>query len=495
MSRFASFRACLAVFLPAVLIAAAVMTGSSPAQPPQGKKYALLVGVRAYNHRNLDDLKYTENDVEDLGKLLREGGFAEVVVLTSTRGEKMAVQAPTAANIRKRLRAMLERVTKHDTIVVALAGHGLQLKVKVRGRETEEGFFCPADARPRDDATLEEQSKTLIGFKELFAQLDESGVGVKLLLVDACRNDPTMGRSVHADTMPRPTRGTAALFSCKSGERAFETPKRGGGHGVFFYHVIEGLKGDARNKRGEITWSSLADYVVDKVSDDVPVLIGGGARQTPEEMKKLEGKSPVLIASVRAVPHDPTFFDGKTLKDWEGDRRWWKVENGAIVGRLSTDRKMGNTFLYSKKKYRDFELHFEVRMRGKGNPGNSGVQIRSTVKDARLYSVIGPQCEIAGLTGKHIFGCLVTEPTGDPMLPAPAEVVQKVVKLHDFNDYYIRCVGKHITIRVNGHTTVDSDFKPMPAEGVIAWQLHGWFPGMEVVFKHIRFRELSRAGR
>jgi hypothetical protein len=487
MSRPVSLRACLAALVP--LLAAVVLIAPSKAQPPRGKKCALLVGVRAYEHRSLDDLRFTENDVEELADLLRGGGFAEVVVLTSTRGERSAAARPTAANIRKRLRGLLERLTKHDTLVVALAGHGLQLKVKVRGKEAEEGFFCPADARPRDDATLEEQSRTLLGFKELFAALDESGVGVKLLLVDACRNDPKLGRSVNADVMPRPTRGTAALFSCKSGERAFEHPKLGRGHGVFFYHVIEGLKGEAKNKRGEVTWSTLADYVTDKVSDEVPKLIGG-ARQTPEEMKKLEGKSPVLLA-----PGERTsFFDGQSMKGWEGDTRYWRIEDGAIVGRTPADSRIRSTFLISKKKYRDFELSFEVRLRGgKGNPGNSGVQVRSTVRDAATYSVIGPQCEI-GKASYH-WASLVTEPTVAPALPAPAEVVEKVLKPDGFNDYAIRCVGKHITIHLNGRTTVDSDFAPMPAEGVIAWQLHGGHPGMEVTFRRIRFRELNRAGR
>ena len=57
------------------------------------------------------------------------------------------------------------------------------------------------------------------------------------------------------------------MFSCKSGERAFETPKLGKGHGVFFYHVVEGLKGKAKNGRGDVTWARLTEYVVDAVSD------------------------------------------------------------------------------------------------------------------------------------------------------------------------------------------------------------------------------------
>jgi ubiquinone/menaquinone biosynthesis C-methylase UbiE len=292
---------CRLIVLALPLVAAALLSPAQ-AQTGKGKKFALLVGVREYRHSKLDNLEFTENDVEELAEALR-GGFAEVVLLTSTRGGKDAEAAPTARNIRAHLKRLLDKVSKHDTILVALAGHGLQLKVKVKDgtgkeTETEEGFFCPADAKPRDDVTLAEQSRTMIGFTELFKELDESGVGVKLLLVDACRNDPKAGRSVNADVMPRAPQGLAALFSCRSGERAFESPKLGKGHGVFFFHVLEGLR-KAKNERGEVTWDRLAEHVKEKVSDDVPILIGGGARQTPEEIKKLVGKAPVLLGPAK----------------------------------------------------------------------------------------------------------------------------------------------------------------------------------------------------
>src|SRR5262249_7026409 len=38
------------------------------------------------------------------------------------------------------------------------------------------------------------------------------------------------------------------------------------------------------------------DYVIDRVSEDVPVVVGGGARQTPHELRDLEGRSPVVLA-------------------------------------------------------------------------------------------------------------------------------------------------------------------------------------------------------
>jgi hypothetical protein len=259
------------------------------AQTPEGQKHALLVGVRKYESVKFTELACTENDVNELEAVLTaSGGFASVRVLSTARGEERREDAPTAENIRAEIRKLLARRKRQDTLLIALSGHGMQTAVREGGTEKNESFFCPSDAQLNDISTL-------IGLGQLFKDLDECGAGVKLLLVDACRNDPRLGRNVDLDTLPRSPRGTAALFSCKSGERAFESPELGKGHGVFFHFVLEGLRGKARNADGEVTWSRLVEHVTRHVSRAVPRLIGGGARQTPHQLANLEGESPVLI--------------------------------------------------------------------------------------------------------------------------------------------------------------------------------------------------------
>jgi CHAT domain-containing protein len=292
-------------FLPMVLslcVAAAALLETGQAQPA-GKKHALLIGVRKYDSSKFDALQYTENDVDELEKLLSgKAGFTSVRVLSSTRGESRAADAPTAENIRAAIKALLARKKRDDTVLVALAGHGMQATIKVGGRDRDESFFCPADAQFNDNSTL-------ISLPALFADLDGCGAGVKLLLVDACRNDPAAGRNVNVDGL-RPPRGIAALFSCKGGERAFETDKLGEkGHGVFFHYVLEGLRGKAKNSDGEVTWSVLADYVTRNVGRTVPRLRGGGAKQTPCLLANLEGESPILIGPEKAVAIDPGLSD------------------------------------------------------------------------------------------------------------------------------------------------------------------------------------------
>ena len=62
-----------------------------------------------------------------------------------------------------------------------------------------------------------------------------------------------------------------------------------------------------------------------------------------------------------------------------------------------------NTFLTSKKKYRDFELKFQVRLTGRN--ANSGVQLRSRLTNRERFIVIGPQADM----GKGVWGSLYGE--------------------------------------------------------------------------------------
>jgi TPR repeat protein len=311
-----------------VLACLAVALAPARAQT-SGKKHALLVGVREYDSSLLETLKCTENDVEELGKLLSgKGGFTAVRLLTSTRGQANRDDAPTAANIRAALAALLAKKTRDDTVLVALSGHGVQVKSADGTKEREQGFFCPADAQVKDQ-------KSLLSLAKLFKDLEDCSAGVKLVLVDACRNDPALGRSIDLDSLPRPARGIAALFSCKSGERAFESKKLGKGHGVFFHFVLEGLRGEAKNRRGEVTWSGLADYVTEKVADEVPVLIGDGAKQTPQEIRNLTGKPPVLVQAPRIAPEAERLFRLAMAQYYGQGRKIDYVEAARCFGRAA----------------------------------------------------------------------------------------------------------------------------------------------------------------
>jgi formylglycine-generating enzyme required for sulfatase activity len=262
------------------------------AQPmAAAKRYALLVGVNDYDHADLPKLRYAVNDATVLRDVLAQAGY-EVVLLTAVEGRRDPACHPTKTNIETQLRRLVGKFRKGDTLLLGLAGHGLQFE------GNDDSYFCPQDARPFRDRT-----DTLVSVKWVYERLyKDAAAGAKLVLVDACRNDPKAGRGrgIDADSAPAPPKGVGVLLSCSAGEKAYEHDKYE--HGVFFHHVIAGLKGAAEDKNGEVTWDDLRKYVKQKVTREVPGLIGGGAEQTPEESGRLAGIPPVLVSSAVRRP-------------------------------------------------------------------------------------------------------------------------------------------------------------------------------------------------
>ena len=168
-------------------------------------------------------------------------------------------------------------------------------------------------------------------------------------------------------------------------------------------------------------------------------------------------------------------------KDWEGLPDLWTVSPSKIVGTTGKTQLPFNTFLCSRKKYRNFELSCEVQLK----QGNSGIQFRSDYVEAARFILKGPQADI----GAEFWGSLYGEKTGGMMQQAPKNVVGPILRPNEFNELYVRCIGKHVTIKLNGQTTVDADFADIPDEGFIGWQLHSGLT--EVVFQKIVLQELN----
>lgn len=265
----------LALFLPLALTLPLLW-----AQAP-GQKYAILVGINNYEHEKLPSLKYAEADASELEEVLKSADYRVTLLTGSSKEED---NKPTKANIEKKLRSVVRGCRKGDTLIVAFAGHGLQFVGQ------KDCYFCPQDARPFPTRT-----DSLVSLNGVYQEIDESFAGMKVLLVDACRDDPNTdrgARGVNADTAPRPPQGVAALFSCRAGERAYENDKLR--HGLFFYHVLQGLKGDAADRDKEVTFAGLAAYVSRRVARDVSTLIGADFRQSPN-LKADYSTEPVLL--------------------------------------------------------------------------------------------------------------------------------------------------------------------------------------------------------
>ena len=70
-----------------------------------------------------------------------------------------------------------------------------------------------------------------------------------------------------------------------------------------------------------------------------------------------------------------SLFDGASLKGWDGNPKFWRVEDGAIVGESTPANPSGNNYLvYRDLEAKDFTLKFEIKIEG---DGGSGIQYRS----------------------------------------------------------------------------------------------------------------------
>ena len=180
-------------------------------------------------------------------------------------------------------------------------------------------------------------------------------------------------------------------------------------------------------------------------------------------------------------------FDGKTLAGWEGDEKTWKVEDGAITGGSLDTVVPRNEFLCTTKSYENFELKVTVKLTGDKAKANAGVQFR-TKRIPKHHEVSGYQAD----AGQDYWGALYDESRRNKVLAKPAkEVVEKLVKHDDWNEYVIRCEGPRIRLWLNGTLTVDYTEKDETVEraGVIGLQIHGGAKA-KAQYKNITVEEL-----
>ena len=216
-------------------------------------------------------------------------------------------------------------------------------------------------------------------------------------------------------------------------------------------------------------------------------------------------------------------FNGKNLDGWDGIDKFWRVENGAIVGQTTEDNPTkGNTFLiYRGGEFGDFELRFQYKVEGQ----NSGMQYRS--EDIGNYVMKGlqadfeprwhkdrndpskpPRDRFTGMffeeKGRMFMGqrgdvVIVRSNPEEPRKPRiekigtvgdPAEL-EKAIKRDDWNDYTIIANGNQFTHMVNGvilSMGIDEDELNFKESGLIGLQLHGGIP-IKIQVKNIRIRE------
>jgi hypothetical protein len=217
-----------------------------------------------------------------------------------------------------------------------------------------------------------------------------------------------------------------------------------------------------------------------------------------------------LPAAAKKPDVGKSLFDGKTLDGWDGDPKFWRVEDGAIVGQTTKETPTkGNTFIIWKGGVlKDFDLTLDFKIEG----GNSGIQYRSFVKsgDHDGWRIGGYQADFesgdrySGICYGEAFrgilsdrGFRTTLSLNDkgklqktPEKFGDSKEIGQAVKKRDWNTYRITAKGFHFTHYINGVKTtelIDNDEKARRADGLLALQLHAGQP-MKVSFRNITLK-------
>lgn len=208
-----------------------------------------------------------------------------------------------------------------------------------------------------------------------------------------------------------------------------------------------------------------------------------------------------------------SIFDGKTLANWEGDPKYWRAENGELVGEITPGNEIKqNTFIiWRGGRTKDFELKLDYRITDKGN---SGINYRSVELTDPKLAMKGYQFDIDGEkrnngTTRHTGNNY--EERGRTFMSVRGQITRatdgqrsvigtigdytelgKVIKNGDWNSVHIIARGTTLVHILNGQVCdilIDDDEKGRAMDGLLGVQVHVGGP-MKVEYKNIRLKTL-----
>jgi tetratricopeptide (TPR) repeat protein len=217
----------------------------APAPGFRGRRWAVVVGVSAYQDTAIRGLRYADADAQAFYDFLRSdraglGGFAEANV------KLLLNDQATYREIRSALFTFLKGATEDDQVVIYFAGHGAPDPQRLSNL-----YLLTHDTELRDIAgsafPMEDMTKAI---RELYAR-------DILVVTDACHSAGVGGQVATRDLglnqinesflqqLSASTGGLAIFTASGANQLSQEDERWGGGHGVFTHYLLEGLNGAA----------------------------------------------------------------------------------------------------------------------------------------------------------------------------------------------------------------------------------------------------------
>lgn len=274
-----------------------------------------MIGIDDYE---VQPLQACVRDAEDIAQLLREEDYYgfDVTICTNAKASLIAI------------RQGIDELFKGDPDVAVFyfAGHGIMTDLG--------GYLVTHDWQTQVDPGLSlEILSRLIQVRakpstSVIVVLDCCHSGAAKLRDILSEADTDLWRDINVGVVKQSVRlgqGNVVLAACKPDESAVELSKEG--HGVFTYHLLNGLLGEAANHEGKITPISLYDYVshhLSKSMGQTPVFSGDLSGRIilgegfPERQQDIEGNElQRIVRKAHGLMDEYLSVTSRTMNDEE----------------------------------------------------------------------------------------------------------------------------------------------------------------------------------
>jgi Caspase domain/Bacterial SH3 domain len=171
------------------------------------KRIALVIGINDY--KEVPKLEKAVGDAKAVGEKLKTLGFQVTEVLDVDRRQ-----------FNLALSKFYGLIEPGDTVLVHYSGHGVELQ--------GQNYLLPTDVPAPTDGSADLLKAETIGLQGLVETLVDKGAGARILIIDACRNNPFAGGGKRAIGGSRGlakvdvTRGTFIMYSAGIGQTALD---------------------------------------------------------------------------------------------------------------------------------------------------------------------------------------------------------------------------------------------------------------------------------
>lgn len=242
---------------------------SGEGQGFSGERWAVVIGLGEYQDPRIPPLRFARQDAEAVRDFLQSesaglGGFSP---------ERVAVllnEEATYRNIRSALFSFLRSATDDDIVLVYFAGHGAPDPGRLQDHYLL-AYDTDLDDLPATALLMEDVSDAVrrLYFRHLVILADachSGGVGGQTATRDLSLNTVN---SAFLNRMEASIGGQVTFTASQVNQLSQEDPRWGGGHGVFTWYLLEGLRGGADEDGDRIvTLGETMEFVRDRVRRD-----------------------------------------------------------------------------------------------------------------------------------------------------------------------------------------------------------------------------------